>query len=304
MLPCCSPCRSPPAAAGPRRRRTPCRASRWSEAIRRSARTRSRLRPGAGARSTTPNGGAGRPCWRSSCRRCRAGSRRDQVLPRRSSIRPIRPTPPARWWWDGRRATYEIFSLRKFAELSRTRAEVASAEAGELEQRFQAALETESSYYDVLVDQELSRVARERVSPGPRGAGRRPGAGGVGRRGSDRLAAARARAGPVRGGAAAPGETRCAPRSSSWGAGSGRGGPVDAAPLDTAPAPDLPLALPEAIRVRARPGAAVPRGPRQRALGRRGAQASAATTCRPWRSAACTSATTPRSSPARPTSAR
>ena len=49
-------------------------------------------------------------------------------------------------------ANYEIFSLRKFAELGRTRAELASAEAGELEQRFQAALETESAYYDVLVE--------------------------------------------------------------------------------------------------------------------------------------------------------
>ena len=58
------------------------------------------------------------------------------------------------------RAEYEVFSLRKFSELGRTRAEVASAEAGELEQRFLAALETESSYYDVLVNQELTRVAQ------------------------------------------------------------------------------------------------------------------------------------------------
>jgi hypothetical protein len=61
-------------------------------------------------------------------------------------------------------ANYEVFSLRKFAELGRTRAELASAEAGELEQRFQAALQTESSYYDVLVNQELSRVTAERVA--------------------------------------------------------------------------------------------------------------------------------------------
>jgi outer membrane protein len=60
-------------------------------------------------------------------------------------------------------ATYEIFSLRKFTEISRTKADVASAHAGELEQRFRAALETESSYYDVLVNQELSRVTNERV---------------------------------------------------------------------------------------------------------------------------------------------
>ncbi len=60
-------------------------------------------------------------------------------------------------------ATYEIFSLRKFTEISRTKADVASAHAGELEQRFRAALETESSYYDVLVNQELTRVTNERV---------------------------------------------------------------------------------------------------------------------------------------------
>ena len=60
-------------------------------------------------------------------------------------------------------ASYEIFSLRKFTEISRTKADVASAQAGELEQRFRAALETESSYYDVLVNQELSRVTDERI---------------------------------------------------------------------------------------------------------------------------------------------
>ena len=68
-------------------------------------------------------------------------------------------------------ANYEVFSLRKFAELGRTRAEVASAEAGELEQRFQAALETESSYYDVLVNQELARVAGERARRAREGLG-------------------------------------------------------------------------------------------------------------------------------------
>ena len=46
---------------------------------------------------------------------------------------------------------------------------MASAEAGELEQRYRAALETESSYYDVLVNQELTRVADERVRPGREG---------------------------------------------------------------------------------------------------------------------------------------
>ena len=68
-------------------------------------------------------------------------------------------------------ANYEIFSLRKFAELSRTKADLASAEAGELELRFSAALETESSYYDVLVNQELSRVNGERARRAREGLG-------------------------------------------------------------------------------------------------------------------------------------
>ena len=155
-------------------------------------------------------------------------------------------------------ANYEMFSLRKFAELGRSRAELASAEAGELEQRFQAALETESSYYDVLVNQELARVARERAPA--RGEG---------------LGVARAR---VASGAAVqtdslqlvleltraqvdvllPATTRFAPRSSSSAAGSASRGPVDAVPLDTMPAPDLPITLPEAVR------AALEQGPQFR----------------------------------------
>ncbi|HVL16854.1 MAG TPA: TolC family protein [Gemmatimonadales bacterium] len=78
---------------------------------------------------------------------------------------PANPAVPTSTLVVGRAtANYEIFSVRKFAELGRTKAELASAEAGEVEQRFQAALETESSYYDVLVNQELKRVADERVA--------------------------------------------------------------------------------------------------------------------------------------------
>ena len=80
--------------------------------------------------------------------------------------------------------------MRKFAELGRTKAELESAEAGELEQRFHTALETESSYYDVLVNQELSRVAADRA-----------------RRAAEGLAVARARV------LAAP---RCRPTRCSW----------------------------------------------------------------------------------------
>jgi adhesin transport system outer membrane protein len=146
------------------------------------------------------------------------------------------------------RADYEVFSLRKFAELGRTRAELASAEAGELEQRFQAALETESSYYDVLVNQELGRVSLERAN-----------------RAREGLGVARAR---VASGAAVQTDSlqlvleltraevellrqRNALRIAQLDLGRrvGASGPVDAEPLDTVAAPDLPIGLPEALSV-------------------------------------------------------
>lgn len=58
---------------------------------------------------------------------------------------------------------YEIFSIRKFAELGRTAAELESATSTEAQQRFAAALLTESAYYAVLADAELARVARART---------------------------------------------------------------------------------------------------------------------------------------------
>ena len=146
------------------------------------------------------------------------------------------------------RADYEIFSIRKIAELGRTKAEVASAAAGELEQRFQAALETESAYYDVLVNQELGRVARERAG-----------------RAREGLAVARAR---VASGAAVQTDSlqlvleltraevdllvrRNALTTSQLELGRrvGEARAVDAVPLDTMPAPDLPIGLNEAIQV-------------------------------------------------------
>jgi outer membrane protein TolC len=146
------------------------------------------------------------------------------------------------------RADYEVFSLRKFSELSRTKADLASAEAGELEQRFQAALETESSYYDVLVNQELTRVTREREVRARQG-----------------LAVARAR---VTSGAAVQTDSlqlllelvraqveilrqRNALRTAQLELGRrvGASGPVDAMPPDTSAAPALPISLAEAVRI-------------------------------------------------------
>jgi outer membrane protein len=162
---------------------------------------------------------------------------------------PANPSTPTSTLVVGRAsANYEIFSLRKFSELSRTKAEIASAEAGELEQRFQAALETESSYYDVLVNQELTRVTQERVSRAQQG-----------------LSVARAR---VTSGAAVQTDSlqlvlelvraqveglrqRNALRKAQLELGRrvGASGPVDAVPADSADAPQLPIGLMEAVRI-------------------------------------------------------
>ena len=162
---------------------------------------------------------------------------------------PANPSNPTSTLVVGRAsANYEIFSVRKFSELSRTKADIASAEAGELEQRFQAALETESSYYDVIVNQELTRVTQERVARAQQG-----------------LAVARAR---VTSGAAVQTDSlqlvlelvraqveglrqRNALRTAQLELGRrvGASGPVDAIPADSADAPPLPISLVEAVRI-------------------------------------------------------
>ena len=182
----------------------------------------------------------------------------DETKYSQAFFNPADPANPTSTLVVGRAtANYEIFSLRKFAELSRTRADVERAEAGELEERFRAALETESSYYDVLVAQELARVGRERAA-----------------RAREGLTIARAR---VVSGAAVQTDslqlvleaTRAAvdvllqenalrTAQLELGRRVGAGGPVGAEPLDTAQAPALPLSLPEAI------GYALDQGPQFR----------------------------------------
>src|SRR3989475_8383794 len=74
-------------------------------------------------------------------------------------------------------ASYDVFTGgQKVAELARSAAALDGAHAGELRARFASALLTESDYYAVLADRELTRVARERV-----------------RRAQEQLAVARAR---------------------------------------------------------------------------------------------------------------
>ncbi|MEO7138615.1 MAG: TolC family protein [Gemmatimonadales bacterium] len=173
----------------------------------------------------------------------------DQTKYSQSFFNPADPANPTQTLVVARAsADYEIFSLRKFAELSRTKADLASAEAGELEQRFNAALETESSYYDVLVNQELSRVNGERA-----------------RRAREGLGVARAR---VASGAAVQTDSlqlvlelvraqvdslrqHNALRTAQLELGRrvGADGPVDAAPLDSMPPAELPVSLPQALQV-------------------------------------------------------
>ncbi len=58
---------------------------------------------------------------------------------------------------------YELFSMRKFTDLGRTQAELEAASATEVQQRFAAALLTESAYYAVLSSAELAKAARDRA---------------------------------------------------------------------------------------------------------------------------------------------
>jgi outer membrane protein len=155
-------------------------------------------------------------------------------------------------------AQYDLFNARKFTDLGRTRAELEGAEASELEQRFRTALQVESDYYAVLQNQELSRVAGDRA-----------------RRAQEGLSVARAR---VVAGAAVQSDSLqlvleltqartdqlrrdAALRVSRLQLGRriGEAGPVDAEPVDTTEAPELPMAVDEAVQL------ALAQGPQYRA---------------------------------------
>ena len=172
----------------------------------------------------------------------------DETKYNQAFFNPANPANPTSTLVIGRASANYQLSFRKFSELTRTKAEIASADAGEVEQRYRAALETESSYYDVLVNQELARVSREREG-----------------RAREGLAVARAR---VSSGAAVQTDSlqlelelikaqvevlrqdNALRRSQlELGRRVGADGPVDGVPGDTLPAPDLPLTLPEALRI-------------------------------------------------------
>lgn len=145
---------------------------------------------------------------------------------------------------DGR---FELFTgFRKYSDLSRTGADLESAKAGEEQFRFLSALNTESDYYAVLSNRELVDVSRDRV-----------------RRAQEQLIVARAR---VVSGAAVQtdslqlilelnraqvnllqDEARLRVARLQLGRRVGVAGGVDAVPLDTTRAPDLPITLVDAM---------------------------------------------------------
>jgi outer membrane protein TolC len=139
-------------------------------------------------------------------------------------------------------ASYTLLGAGKLAGLRRSRASVASAEANEVAAAFRTALATDAAYYAVLAEGELARVADDRL-----------------RRATEQLGVARVRV--------QAGETIAADslqlllevnrarlevlrRDSALvvsrlglGRRIGWAGPVDAAPLDTAPPRPLPVSL-------------------------------------------------------------
>jgi outer membrane protein TolC len=144
-------------------------------------------------------------------------------------------------------ASYDLFrGGGKLFELSRARAELEGARAGEVQARFASAVLTEADFYSVLAEKELTRVAADRV-----------------RRAEEQLAVARAR---VLAGAAVQTDSlqllleltrarvdllrqQASLRVArvELGRRVGVAGPVDAAVLDTLPAPELPISEDSAV---------------------------------------------------------
>jgi multidrug efflux system outer membrane protein len=143
-------------------------------------------------------------------------------------------------------ATYELFHLRKFTNLSASKAELEGAEASELQQRFRTAFLVESDYYGVLASQALDRVAADRL-----------------RRAEEQLTVGRAR---VASGAAVQTDSlqlvlevtraridglraQAALRVArlQFGRRIGEAGPAAAAEADSVPPLELPVTLPDAV---------------------------------------------------------
>jgi outer membrane protein len=143
-------------------------------------------------------------------------------------------------------ASYTLFGARKFAELTRARASVASAEAEDVAARFETALMTDRAFYAAAADRELVRVAADRLT-----------------RAQEQLAIARVRV-TVGEAIAADSlqlllevnrarlavlraDSALAVSRLRLGRQVGMTGPVDAAAPDTGTPPPLPLSLGEAV---------------------------------------------------------
>jgi outer membrane protein TolC len=142
-------------------------------------------------------------------------------------------------------ARYEVLGTGKIAELRRANAAVAAAEASETASGYRTALVTDAAYYAVLAEGDLARVAADRL-----------------RRAEEQLGVARARV--LAGDAIATDSLQLllevnrarlevVRRDSALtvsrlrlGRQIGLAGPADAAPLDSAPPPALPLTLEQA----------------------------------------------------------
>ena len=145
------------------------------------------------------------------------------------------------------RASYSLLGAGKLGELRRARASLESAEASETATRFRTALASDAAYFAVLADRELSRVAAERL-----------------RRAEEQLGIARVRV--VAGEAIASDslqllllvtvsrldvlrrDSALAVARLRLGRTIGLDGPAEAAPVDSAPLPPLPLTVDEAVR--------------------------------------------------------
>jgi outer membrane protein len=146
-------------------------------------------------------------------------------------------------------ARYTLLGAGKFGELKSSRASLESAEASETATRFRTALATDASYFAVLADRELSRVATDRL-----------------RRAEEQFGIARVRV--LAGEAIAPDSlqlllevnrarlallSRVSALVTSrlrLGRQIGVSGPVEAAPIDTALPPPLPMTLEQAAAER------------------------------------------------------
>jgi multidrug efflux system outer membrane protein len=142
-------------------------------------------------------------------------------------------------------ARYSLLGSGKLAELRRAGAAVAAAQASETASRFRTALAADAAYYAVLAEGELSRVAADRL-----------------RRAEEQLGVARSRV--LAGDAIATDSLQLVlevnrarlevvRRDSALnvarlrlGRQIGLAGPAEAAPIDSAPPPALPLSLEEA----------------------------------------------------------